>query len=311
MFHSLREGMAITGTPGMQDPTTVVTLPDRTRIYRAGRALVRHPLFWSGTIMLLAILALSFLGPTLYHANAYTINVARIAQPPSAAFPLGTDGLGRNVLARLMIGGQQLIEIGFASAMGSSLLGIFIGLVAGLSGGATDSILMRIVDIILGIPQLVPILFLDAIFRPSAGSLIVIVAITSWPSIARLVRADVLSVRQQLYVEASRATGGTQLGILRRHIIPNVLDVLVVAATGQIGNAVLLVATASFLGWGLPPPVPNWAGMVAGSGAYLIAGAWWLVLPAGVAFSVLQLSVYFLGDAFRQCFDPRAQTEVT
>lgn len=260
--------------------------------------------------MLLVILALSFVGPTLYQANAYTINVEHIVQPPSASFPLGTDGLGRNVLARLMIGGQQLIEIGFAAAIGSSILGIFIGLIAGLSKGATDSILMRIVDIILGIPQLVPILFLDAVFRPSADSLIVIVTITSWPSIARLIRAEVLSVREQLYVEASRATGGTQLGILRRHIVPNVLDVLVVAATGQIGNAVLLVATASFLGWGLPPPVPNWAGMVAESGSYLIAGAWWLVLPAGLSFSVLQLSVYFLGDAFRQCFDPRAQTEV-
>jgi len=273
---------------------------------RQWRALVRQPLFWVGAGVIVLLAALSFIGPLVYPVDPNAVNPAVSLSPPSSAYPLGTDVLGRNELARVINGGQGFLLVGFSSALAASLLGSLVGLVAGYTGGWTDRILMRLTDIFLGIPQLVPLLLFDVLFLPNDGTMILILSLTVWPIVARLVRADTLAVREQEYVVSAVASGATRARILQRHILPNIWSTVLVTASSQLGSTVLILATASYLGYGLPPPLPNWAGMVASSTQYLPAGNWWLFLPPGLAFVALQVSIYFLADAFRIAFNPHS-----
>jgi peptide/nickel transport system permease protein len=273
---------------------------------RQRRALFAHPLWWIGLGILTALAVLSFVGPLFYHVNPLAVHPSISDAPPSAHHLFGTDVLGRDELARVMWGGQGFMLVGFASALVASVLGTGVGLLAGFSGGIADRILMRVADIFLGIPQLVPLLLFDVIFQPNDFTMIVILALTSWPLVSRLVRAEVLAVRAQDYVEAAVAAGASRSRVLRRHVLPNILSTALVSASGQLGQTVLILATASYLGFGLPPPNPNWASMVASSTQYLTGGNWWLFLAPGLAFMILQVAVYFVADACREAFNPRA-----
>ncbi len=271
---------------------------------RQWRALVHHPLFWVGMTVLVLLALMSFVGPALYPVNPNAVAPNVSLHPPSPAFPFGTDVLGRNELARVLNGGSGFLLVGFASAIAASLLGSTVGLVAGFTGGAADRILMRLADVFMGIPQLVPLLLFDVLFLPNDATMILILSLTVWPLVARLVRAETLTIREREYVTAAVAVGATRSRILRRHILPNILGTVLVTSSSQLGSTVLILATASFLGFGLPPPAPNWAQMVADSTQYLVGGNWWLFLPPGLAFVALQFSVYFVADAFRQAFNP-------
>jgi peptide/nickel transport system permease protein len=273
------------------------------------RRLLRTPLFWSGGLLLLFLLLFAFLGPVLDRSGVVTTyNVAQQNMPPSPAHILGTDVLGRDVLGALMVGGQIPILSGFAAGFAASFLGIFAGIVAGYAGGAADSAIMRVTDLFLSIPQIVPVMLIESLIGASTGSLIVVVALTAWPSTARIIRTRALAVRSLPYIEAARAGGVRPGAIIRRHVLPNVFDEIVSATAHQFGNVVLVMAIVTFLGLGMAPPW-NWASMFAENIPYFVSGDWWLVLPSGLLFSALIVSVFWLGEAVRMAFNPQESAE--
>ncbi len=291
----------------MAQVATEAAMPVITAGQRRWRSLSRHPLFWTGSTLLVLLALFSFVGPDIYPKSPIATHIAHTLAPPGGAFPLGADVLGRNELARLMVGGQGFLLVGFVSAAMASALGVLIGLVSGLAGGLADRAFMWFTDTVLGIPQLVPLFLVVVLFRPNDGTMIAVLGLTGWPLVARLVRGDVLSAREREFVESARSGGATPGRIMRRHLLPNVMGTVVVAASGQVSTTLLVLATASFLGYGLPPPNPNWAGMVASSRQYLYDNSWWLLWLPGSAFVLLQLSVNFVADALRQAFDPKNQ----
>lgn len=275
------------------------------RLSREWRVFWRHPLTWTGLIVMVFIVLFCFLGPYFDKMPYNTPNLLETLQAPSAAHPLGTDALGRDELVRLMVGGQLSLEVGFASALVSMVIGVAYGLFSGLIGGWLDDVLMRIVDILLAVPIIFLLLLLDSMFEPTAGLLTFIIAVTSWFGVARLVRGEVLTIKGREFVDAARATGAGLWRIVLRHLLPNVMGIVIVTTTFQVGGAILTVAGLSFLGLGLPPPTPNWGEMVSNSLQYVFQNAWWLIYPAGLAIVFVEVAVNFVGDAMRQAFDPR------
>ena len=272
---------------------------------REWRAFWHHPFAWIGIVLLVLIVLFSFLGPVVYHVNAYAQNLNHVLKGPSARYPLGTDNLGRNDLVRMMIGGQLSLEVGFAAAIVSMVIGVVYGLLSGYAGGITDTIMMRAVDVMYSIPSLFFLLLIDSMFTPSPLLLIFVIAIVSWFGVARLVRGEVLSLKGRDYVEAARAVGAGGGRIMVRHLLPNVFGVVMVSITLQVAYAILTVAGLSFLGLGLPPPTPNWGEMLSNGINYMFQNAWWLIYPPGLAILLVELSVNFVGVALHQAFDPR------
>lgn len=266
-----------------------------------------HPLARWGIIVLLAIIGFSFVGPILYRPSAYTLHMTSLLQPPSVRFPLGTNNLGRNMLARLMLGGQTSLEVGFAAAIAGMTIGVVYGLVAGYSGGFVDAVMMRIVDMLRAIPGLFLLLFVDAIVKPSPLILVFLIAGISWHGVSRLVRGEVLRIRSEGFVEAAVAAGASKGRIMRQYLFPNAIGVIIVSTTFHIADAILAVAGLSFLGLGLPPPLPNWGAMLANSMAYLPQNAWWLVYPPGFMILLTVLSINFIGDGVRAAFGRNAR----
>jgi len=272
---------------------------------RVWRRFWRNPMTIAGVLGLVFLVLLSFVGPLFYPVNPIQPHLTAVLQPPSAQFPLGTDGLGRDELARLMVGGQSSLIVGFAAAIVAMAFGTIYGMVAALSNKWLDSLLMRIVDILLSIPSLFVLLFLDSVFQPSVVLMVFIIASTSWLGVARLVRAEVLSIKTRTYVEAAQSIGASTWRIMRIYLIPNFLGTVLVAVTFGIADAIITVATLSFLGLGLPPPAPNWGGDLATAMSYMYQNSWWLIYPPGLAILLAELSINFLGDALRQAFDTR------
>lgn len=271
------------------------------------RVLLKHPLALIGTVGLVFLTLFSFLGPLLYRHSAYNTHLHHLLQPPSAQFPLGTNNLGRNMLARLMLGGQTSLEVGFAAALAAMVIGVTYGMISGFFGGWIDSLLMRFVDVLRTIPGLFLLLFVDSVFKPSPLLLVFLIAGVSWHGVSRLVRAEVLSLKQREYVEAARAMGASWFRILFRELLPNLMGIITVATTFMVADAVLSIASLSFLGLGLPPPTPNWGAMLSDSISYLPQNAWWLVYPPGIAVLIIVMSINFIGDAMRVIFDARLQ----
>ncbi len=293
----------------MQPSPTLNAAPDADRAANQSRKwhrLSRQPYFWIGSITLLGLVLFCFLGPYLFAHGVGYIDVPRQFQPPSLRFPLGTNALGQNELAQVMVGGRLPIVAGFATALIASAIGVIAGLAAGFSGASMDNALMRLTDMVFGVPQVVPVLFFEAILGASAETLVLTVALTAWPTTARLVRSRVLRERGLPYVEAARAAGASGLTVLVRHVLPNIMDTIVGSVATQFGNGVLIIAITTFVGLELPPPF-DWAGQIGAYGVeFLFSGYWWLFVPAGVAFSLLLLSVYFLGEAVRTAFNPQS-----
>ncbi|MCY0878386.1 MAG: ABC transporter permease [Firmicutes bacterium] len=280
-------------------------LVEREGPSREWKTFWSNPLAWIGTILLTLIILFSFVGPVFYPASPYTPHLNAALAPPSAAFPLGTDSLGRNNLSRLMIGGQLSLEVGFAAAFVSMVIGVGYGLVSGFVGGVLDAVLMRVVDVLYSIPSLFFLLFIDSVFKPNAVLLVFVIAMVSWFGVARLVRGEVLSLKRRDYVEAAHALGASNGRIMLRHLLPNVMGVVLVSTTLQVANAILTVAGLSFLGLGLPPPTPNWGQMLSDSMNYMFQNAWWLIYPPGFAILFVELCVNFIGVSLHQAFDPR------
>jgi peptide/nickel transport system permease protein len=256
-----------------------------------------------GTIVLITLF--SFVGPHLYVTNQVTTNIADLTQPPSAAHPLGTDTVGYDVLGRLMLGGQSTLEVGLAAAVLSSIVGTAWGGIAGYVGGWVDSIMMRVVDSFLAIPPLLLILILASTFTPTIPVLIVVISLVSWLATGRLARGDALSLRVREYIQAARMMGAGTGRIIVQHIFPNIIGTIMVQTTLSTANAILLLASLSYLGFGPPPPATNWGEMLSNGLNYVYDGYWWLIYPAGILIVLTVVAFNFVGDALRDAFEVR------
>jgi peptide/nickel transport system permease protein len=223
---------------------------------------------------------------------------------PCMEHPLGTDKFGRDVFARVIYGSRISLMIGILAVTIAVLLGALVGAAAGYFGGATDAILMRIVDALLAVPRIFLLITCVALFSGSVWLIIVLLGATGWMTTARLVRAQVLSLRSLDYVKAAEALGAGGRSIIWRHVIPNTATVIIVAATLRIGGIILTEASLSFLGLGVPPPTPSWGQMVF-EGREALLSAWWLSTFPGIAIAVTVIGFNLLGDALKDAFDPR------
>jgi len=224
--------------------------------------------------------------------------------PPCREHPLGTDKFGRDVFARIVYGSRISLTIGFLAVAITVLLGSLVGAAAGYFGGAADAILMRIVDALLSIPRLFLLITCVAMFSGSVWLIIVLLGATGWMASARLVRAQVLALKNLDYVKAAETLGAGGRRIIWRHLIPNTLTVIIVGATLRIGDIILAEASLSFLGLGVPPPAPSWGQMVF-EGREALMSAWWLSTFPGIAIAVTVIGFNLLGDALKDAFDPR------
>jgi peptide/nickel transport system permease protein len=300
----VRESDAAYPMPGAQPPGDAGTGSVWRLIWRV---FGQNRLAVVGLGIIVAMIGFCFIGPLIYHTNQVQINVQQVTQPPSLNHPLGTDNVGYDVLGRLMLGGQSSLEVGFAAAVLASVWGTAWGAVAGYAGGWLDAVMMRVVDSILAVPYLLIVLILATIFTPTIPVLIFVIAMVSWLVTARLVRGETLSLRVRDYVLAAKAAGVRSRWIIVRHIVPNVVGTIVVAATFSVADAILLLAALSYLGLGPPPPAANWGGMLSDGLNYVYDGYWWLVYPAGVAIVLTVVAFNFIGDALRDALEVRLQ----
>jgi peptide/nickel transport system permease protein len=258
-----------------------------------------------GIVMLFILFC--YVGPLVYHTDQTHIDLSQATLAPSVGHPLGTNEVGYDQLGRLMVGGQSSLEVGIAAALLATVFGTLWGAIAGYAGGFIDSAMMRIVDALLAVPALFLLLFLASIARPTIGLLILVIAFISWLGPARLVRGQALTLRTRDYVTSVRLMGGGPLRAIIRHIAPNAVGTVVVNATFQVADAILIVAALSFLGLGIPPPAANWGEMLSNGIDYTYDGYWWLIYPPGLAIVLVVVAFNLIGDALRDSFEVRLQ----
>ena len=246
-----------------------------------------------------------FLGPVFYHTNQSLTNPLITDQAPSGAHVLGTDDNGFDELGRMMAGGQTALEIGFLAAAMATVIGTLWGAIAGLLGGIVDGAMMRFVDILLSIPYLLIVLVLATKYHATVLDLSVVIGLFAWLVPARLVRGEVLTLRERDFVQAARVMGAKRSRIVVRHLIPNALSVVIVNITFQVADAILVLAYLGFLGFGLQYPTASWGDMLGNAQQYVASGYWWLVYPVGGCLVLVVLACNVVGDALRDALDVR------
>jgi peptide/nickel transport system permease protein len=233
-------------------------------------------------------------------------DLALIGQPgpPMAEHWFGTDELGQDLMTRVFFGGRISLAVGFASALIATLVGTTIGALAGFYGGFIDRVLMRFTDVMLSIPLLPLVLLLSGLFRPTLPALVLVIGVLTWMGTARVVRGQFLSLRELEFVDAARALGVGGRRLIIRHLLPNAVAPISVAATLAVGSSIMLESALSFLGFGVQPPVPTWGNMLNAASPW-IGAAPWLALPPGLLIFATVLAVNFLGDGLRDALEPR------
>ncbi len=255
--------------------------------------------------ILLILLALTaIIGPSLVPYDPLSMDLDNLRQPPGRAHLLGTDSTGRDILSRIVYGARISLAMGIIASILSLCIGIFFGLIAGYFGGRTDALLSQLFDIFLAFPSLLLAIGISAVMPPGLASALLAIAIVGWAGFARLVRGITLSLKEQTYIEASRALGAAPARILYRHILPNAFPLIVVAGSLRIGGFILLEAALSFLGLGVQPPTPTWGSMISLNRAYIDSAPWMVIFP-GIAISATVISFNILGDFLRDKLDPR------
>jgi peptide/nickel transport system permease protein len=295
----------VEGRGGREAPADDAAVVQVNPLRLALDVFLENKLALAGAITIVLILLFCFVGPLVYQTDQIHTDISQATLPPSSEHPLGTDDVGYDQLGRLMVGGQTSLEVALGAAAVAIVLGVFWGAVAGYIGGFVDGFMMRLVDAILAIPALFLLLFLAAVTTPSVPLLIGVVGLIAWLIPARLVRGETLSLRTREYVQAVKVMGGGPVRTVVRHIVPNTIGTVMVNATFQVADAILLVAALSFLGLGIPPPAANWGGMLSNGLNYTYSGYWWLVYPPGVAIVLTVVCFNFIGDALRDAFEVR------
>ena len=259
----------------------------------------------AGGFIILVIVFTAIFAEVLQTQDPIATNAADTLARPSGSHWLGTDHLGRDIYSRILHGSRVSLLVGLGSTLVASLLGGVIGLLSGYVGGKTDLVVQRVMDILQGLPLIVLALVMAAALGPSIPNVILAISIPIMPRAARVIRSSVLSIREFQYVEAARALGLSHLRIAFRHIMPNTMGPFIVLGTAQLGSAILVEATLSFLGMGVPEPYPSWGRMLSVSAAEYAQKAPWLVLFPGIAISLAVFGSSLLGDALRDTLDPR------
>ena len=296
-------------------PATVGARPRVGPWMEAWRRFRKHRLaVASAAILALLVLAVLF-GPLVWTLPVDEIDFSKRLQGPSWEHPLGTDDLGQDLLARILYGGRISLAVGFAAMLVAVTFGVLVGAVAGMSGGKLDATLMWLTDLFLSLPQLPLLLLIIYLFRdslvgvvgPELGVFILIVIVIggfNWMPVARLVRAQFFSLREKEFVEAARALGASRIRLVLRHILPNALGPVIVAATIDVAAAIIAESTLSFLGLGFPPDIPTWGRLLFDAKDNLDFAPHWALFP-GLAIFLTVLTINFVGDGLRDALDPR------
>lgn len=272
---------------------------------RALRRFLSHKLALLGVFMVALLTVVCFAGPWFLPYDELYIDLrARFAPPMTGGHIFGTDPLGRDLAARLFHAGQVSMSIGFAVMVIATTIGSVVGVVAGYYGGRVAAVLMRIVDAFLAFPSVFLLLVLAAFIKPGPAMIALIIAATSWMEVARIVEAEVKSLRDRDFVQAARMLGLTGRWIMFRELLPNAIGPIIVAATLTVARAILLEAYISFLGYGIQPPLPSWGNMLNGAQQYLQSAPWLAIVP-GVAITMAVTGFNFIGDGLRDAFDSR------
>ena len=265
--------------------------------------LRRHRLAVASLVALAATAAACVAAPLLAGYEFDAIDLDSIRAAPSLEHWMGTDDLGRDLFTRVLYGGRVSILIGVVAALIGTGLGALVGAVAGFYGRALDNLLMRFTDVVYSIPTLPLLIVLASYTAATAGSMALVIGLLSWMTTARVVRGEVLSIKEAAYVEAARSLGATNGRLIVRHILPNALGPIVVGATLTVGNAIIVESSLSFLGLGVQPPTPTWGNMLMDAQATMASKPWLTIFP-GVAILVVVLAVNFLGDGLQDALDP-------
>ncbi len=264
----------------------------------------RNKLAMSGLVMVGALFVVSLLAPWLAPYDPGYIDLKAVLMPPDSAHWLGTDTLGRDVLSRIIFGSQVSLKVGFVAVGLATLIGLLVGSLSGYYGGWVDLVLMRFVDLMLCFPSFFLILAVIALLEPSIWNIMVVIGITSWMGVARMVRAELLSLKEREFVLAARALGASDMRLILRHLLPNALAPVMVSATLGVAGAILTESALSFLGLGVQPPTPSW-GNILTAGKDNIEIAWWLSVFPGLAILFTVMSYNLLGEGIREAIDPR------
>ena len=274
------------------------------------RRLVRRRTALFGMVVFLGVLLAAVLAPVVAPFDPLEQDIGQRLRPPGwqdaqgRVHPLGTDHLGRDILARIVFGSRIALKVGLAAVMISGVLGMIIGLVAGYFGGRLDDFLMRLADIQLAFPFILLAIAVIGVLGPSELNIIIVIGVSSWVVYARVVRGEVLSIREREYVHAAIALGSRNGRVLWSHVLPNTFTPWLVVATLDMARVIVIESALSFLGLGVQPPTPTWGGMLADGRVYL-STAWWLATFPGLAILVTVLGINLLGDGLRDTLDPR------
>lgn len=260
------------------------------------------PMFILVTLFLAVVLA-----PLLTNYDPLTVDLSSVYQPPNKVHLLGTDNMGRDILTRLLYGGRVSILVGLVSVIISISVGTFYGALSGYLGGKIDALLMRIVDALLALPSMLLMLVIQTLVGSGLVNLILVIGFTSWMQTARMVRAEVLSLKERDFVKAARVLGTPWWRILTKHLVPHSLPTIIVVATVGVGHAIMTETSLSFLGLGIPPHEPSWGNMLMGGQNSILAGAWWIAFFPGLAIVVTVLSIIYIGDYLQMIFNPKQE----
>ncbi|WP_082473875.1 ABC transporter permease [Curtobacterium sp. Leaf261] len=271
------------------------------------RRFLRNRLAVIGLAVVVLFVLFCFVGPLLFPTDQTHTDLSSANLVPGAGHLLGTDAVGHDELGRLMYGGKVSLLVGLAAGLLATVIGTLWGAVAGYAGGWVDAVMMRVVDAGIAIPALFILLVISAISTPDVLGLIVILGFVSWLVPSRLIRAETLTLKNRDYVLTLRAIGGTHARAVMRHVLPNSVSTIVVAATFQIADAILLVAYVSYLGLGVQPPATDWGGMLSAGLTAAYSGRWWLILPPGLAVILVVCAFNAIGDGLRDAFDVRGR----
>jgi len=268
--------------------------------------LFRHRVALVALIVFLLVALVCLAAPVLAPYPVDAIDLSALRQPPGAGHWMGTDDLGRDVLSRVLFGGRISIAIGLLAALVGTAVGTAVGAIAGYFGRSTDNLLMRVTDVAYAIPTLPLLIVLSAYADAAIWSMVAIIGGLSWMATARVVRAEVLSLRELAFVEAARSMGAGRWRTIVRHLVPNMVAPILVGATLGVGNAIMIESSLSFLGLGVQPPVPTWGNMLMDAQATMATKPWLTIFP-GLGILVVVLAVNFLGDGLQDVLEPRRE----
>ncbi len=281
-----------------------MTEQNRKKSSTFSQRLLHNKLAVAGLVVVLLLFAVSIFAPAIAPYDPNAIDLKNILMPPDGSHLLGTDQLGRDILSRMIWGARISLKVGFVAVGIATLIGTILGTISGYYGGIIDMLIMRAVDLMLCFPSFFLILTVIAVLEPSIWNIMAVIGFTSWMGVARLIRAEILTIREREFILAARSQGAGDLRIILRHIIPNAMAPVLVSATLGVAGAILTESALSFLGIGVQPPTPSWGNMLT-AGKDNLEYAWWLSLFPGVAILITVLGYNLLGEGIRDALDPR------